>query len=121
MKCFGTRRSGRPTTGTVRPVSGEAGFGFHHVDLGEALNIFMRDFGAMGGFETIFGGGRRSRTDERRGQDIKVTVRLSLSDVALGAKKTVKLKGPEQCKACQGRRRQARNQDDRLQHLRGER
>jgi molecular chaperone DnaJ len=81
---------------------GGGGFGFHHVDLSEALNIFMRDFGAMGGFETIFGGGRRSRTDERRGQDIKVTVRLSLTEVALGAKKTVKLKGPDQCKACEG-------------------
>src|SRR5438128_5196861 len=23
--------------------------GFHHVDLSEALNIFMRDFGGMGG------------------------------------------------------------------------
>jgi molecular chaperone DnaJ len=81
---------------------GGGGSGFHHVDLSEALNIFMRDFGAMGGFETIFGGGGRSRTDERRGQDIKVTVRLSLTEVALGAKKTVKLKGPEQCKACEG-------------------
>jgi molecular chaperone DnaJ len=81
---------------------GGGGSGFHHVDLSEALNIFMRDFGAMGGFETIFGGGGRSRTDDRRGQDIKLTVRLSLSEVALGAKKTVKLKGPEQCKACQG-------------------
>jgi molecular chaperone DnaJ len=81
---------------------GGGGFGYHHVDLTEALNIFMRDFGAMGGFETIFGGGRRSRSDERRGQDIKVTVRLSLSEVALGVKKTVKLKGPELCKACEG-------------------
>ena len=34
------------------------GFGFHHVDLSEALNIFMRDFGGMGGFESLFGGGR---------------------------------------------------------------
>ena len=77
------------------------GFGFHHVDLSEALNIFMRDFGGMGGFESIFGG-RRARTDDRRGQDIRVTVRLTLSEVALGAKKTVKLKSPERCTACQG-------------------
>ena len=35
---------------------GGGGFGFHHVDLSEALNIFMRDFGGMGGFESIFGG-----------------------------------------------------------------
>ena len=80
---------------------GGGGFGFHHVDLSEALNIFMRDFGGMGGFESIFGG-RRARTDERRGQDIRVTVRLTLSEVALGAKKTVKLKSPERCAACQG-------------------
>jgi molecular chaperone DnaJ len=78
---------------------GAGGFGFHHVDLAEALNIFMRDFG---GFESFFGG-RRSRTDERRGQDIRVTVRLSLTEVALGAKKTVKLKAPERCAVCEGR------------------
>ena len=76
--------------------------GFHHVDLGEALNIFMRDFGAMGGFESLFGGGRRSRSDERRGQDIRVTVRLTLNEVALGAKKTVKLKSLERCTTCEG-------------------
>jgi molecular chaperone DnaJ len=80
---------------------GGGGFGFHHVDLGEALNIFMRDFGGMAGFESLFGG-HRSRDDERRGQDIRVTVRLTLTEVALGAKKTVKLKGPERCSTCSG-------------------
>ena len=77
------------------------GYGFHHVDLSEALNIFMRDFGAMGGFESLFGG-RRSRSEERRGQDIRVTVRLTLTEVALGAKKTVKLKSLERCQTCEG-------------------
>src|SRR6187455_3069421 len=56
------------------------GFGYHHVDLSEALNIFMRDFGGMGGFESLFGGGRRQ--DTRRGQDVRVTVKLSLQEVA---------------------------------------
>jgi molecular chaperone DnaJ len=83
-------------------LGANAGAGFHHVDLGEALNIFMRDFGAMGGFESLFGGGRRSRSDERRGQDIRVTVRLTLNEVALGAKKTVKLKSLERCTTCDG-------------------
>ena len=82
-------------------VGAGAGGGFHHVDLGEALNIFMRDFGGMGGFETLFGGGR-SRTDQRKGQDIKVTVRLTLTEVALGAKKNVKIKSLERCTVCQG-------------------
>ena len=82
-------------------VGAGGGFGFHHVDLSEALNIFMRDFGAMGGFESIFGGGR-SRSDERKGQDIRVTVRLTLTEVALGVKKSIKIKSPERCTACNG-------------------
>ncbi len=83
-------------------LAGAAGpQGFHHVDLAEALNIFMRDFGAMGGFESLFGG-RRSRAEERRGQDIRVTVRLTLNDLALGTKKTVKLKSLERCTHCDG-------------------
>jgi molecular chaperone DnaJ len=80
---------------------GQGGFGFHHVDLSEALNIFMRDFGGMGGFESIFGGGGR-RQDPRRGQDVRVTVRLTLSEVAAGVKKSVKLKTLERCTVCAG-------------------
>jgi molecular chaperone DnaJ len=85
---------------------GEAGLksgaaGFHHVDLAEALNIFMRDFGGLGGFEAIFGGGRQ-QTEARRGQDIRVTVKLSLQEVATGAKRTVKLKTMLPCAACGG-------------------
>src|SRR5947207_5973085 len=38
---------------------GEAGLrggaGFHHVDLSEALGIFMRDFGAFAGLDERFG------------------------------------------------------------------
>jgi molecular chaperone DnaJ len=81
-------------------VGGAGGFGFHHVDLSEALNIFMRDFGGLGGFESIFGGG--SRQDTRRGQDVRVTVKLSLAEVATGVKKQVKLKTLERCGTCGG-------------------
>jgi molecular chaperone DnaJ len=81
-------------------VSGAGGFGFHHVDLAEALSIFMRDFGGMSGLESIFGGGARQRSEQRRGQDIRVTVRLTLTEVALGVKKTVKIKSLERCSTC---------------------
>jgi molecular chaperone DnaJ len=80
--------------------AGAGGFGFHHVDLTEALNIFMRDFGGLGGFESIFGGGRRQ--DPRRGQDMRVTVRLTLTEVATGLKKSVRLKTLERCTVCSG-------------------
>jgi molecular chaperone DnaJ len=82
-------------------VGAGAGQGFHHVDLSEALNIFMRDFGGMGGFESIFGGGH-ARAEARRGQDVRVTVKLTLADVAAGVKKTVKLKALDRCTNCQG-------------------
>ncbi len=80
--------------------NGPGAGGFHHVDLAEALNIFMRDFGGMGGFESIFGGGRASPTEARRGQDLRVTVRLSVEEVATGAKRTVKLKTYLGCGTC---------------------
>ena len=82
-------------------VGAGAGGGFHHVDLSEALNIFMRDFGGMGGFESLFGGGR-SRADVRRGQDVRVTVKLTLAEVATGVKKTVRFKAAGRCTACEG-------------------
>jgi molecular chaperone DnaJ len=73
--------------------------GFHHVNLAEALEIFMRDFG---GFESLFGGGMRREREVHRGQDIKVTVKLTLEEVANGARKKVKLKTMEACHACEG-------------------
>ena len=79
---------------------GAGGFGFHHVDLAEALSIVMRDFGGMGGFDSIFGG--RSRQDTRRGQDVRVTVKLTLAEVATGVKKNVRLKTLERCENCGG-------------------
>lgn len=78
-------------------AGGQGYGGFHHVDLAEALNIFMRDFG---GFESMFGGGQR--TDSRRGQDIRVNVKITLQEVALGAKRTIKLKTLERCDTCGG-------------------
>lgn len=81
---------------------GAGGFGFAHVDLAEALNIFMRDFGGLGGFDAIFGGGGRQRRTRRRGQDVRATVRLSLDDVAHGAKRTLKLRSLDRCDTCEG-------------------
>lgn len=83
-------------------VRGQGGFGgFAHVDLSEALNIFMRDFG-LGGFDSVFGGGRRSHRTVRRGQDIRVTLPLTLEDVAHGATKKLKLKTLVACDDCAG-------------------
>lgn len=74
--------------------------GFHHVDLSEALNIFMRDFGGFAGFEEMFGG--RSRGGPRTGADLKVTVPLTLEEVATGVEKEIKLRLLDPCDACEG-------------------
>ena len=66
---------------------GGGGFEYHHVDLTEALNIFMRDFGGLGGLESLFGGGAaRAQGEARRGQDIRVTVKMTLAEVATGVR-----------------------------------
>src|SRR5207302_5857669 len=41
-------------------AGGMAG-GFHHFDLSEALNVFMRDFG-FGGIDSMFGAARQAGT-----------------------------------------------------------
>jgi len=81
---------------------GAGGFGFHHVDLSEALEIFMRDFGGLSGLESLFGGAGRAQAESRRGQDIRVTVKLTLEEVATGAKKNVRLKTLDRCETCSG-------------------
>jgi molecular chaperone DnaJ len=76
--------------------------GFHAFDLSEALSMFMRDFGGMGGFDSFFGGGQRERRSRRRGQDIKVSLDLSIEDVAHGTTRKIKLKTLHGCDACGG-------------------
>ncbi len=81
---------------------GGAGAGFHHVDLAEALGIFMRDFG-LGGFEELFGGGMgRSAGSVRTGADVRISVPLTLQEAATGVERTVVAKLLDTCDQCQG-------------------
>jgi molecular chaperone DnaJ len=76
--------------------------GFHPFDLSEALSVFMRDFGAMGGLESLFGVAGRQGPARRRGPDVQVTLSVSLDEVATGANRKVKLKTLDRCPHCQG-------------------
>jgi molecular chaperone DnaJ len=85
--------------------SGAGGGGYHHVDLSEALGIFMRDFGAFSGLGDLFGaaaGGGRRGGDSRRGSDVKLTVELTLQEVATGVQKTFSAKLLDPCDKCEG-------------------
>ncbi len=87
---------------------GEAGLrggagGFHHVDLSEALNIFMRDLGGLGGLGDLFGGSRGGqRSGSRTGSDIRMTIQLTLAEVATGLEKTIHVKLLNPCDKCEG-------------------
>ncbi|HEX6575408.1 MAG TPA: molecular chaperone DnaJ [Gemmatimonadaceae bacterium] len=85
---------------------GEAGLrggagGFHHVDLAEALSIFMRDLGGLGGFGDLFGG-RSQGSNPRTGSDIRITMPLRLAEVETGVEKTVTVKLLTSCDNCSG-------------------
>jgi len=75
--------------------------GFHPFDISEALNIFMRDFGGLGGFEELFGG-RQGGARERHGSDIRASVSLTLQDVAKGTRKQLKYRVLAPCEGCGG-------------------
>ena len=74
---------------------------FHHFDLSEALGVFMRDFGGFGGMEEMFGGARRGGS-VRTGADVKVSVPLTLREVATGVSRTLLLKLLDECDRCAG-------------------
>jgi molecular chaperone DnaJ len=96
-----------PNKRAVYDRYGEAGLrggaaGFHHVDLSEALSIFMRDLGGLGGFGDLFGASAR-QTGPRTGSDIKIAMPMTLTEVSSGVEKTVTVKLLEPCDRCEGR------------------
>jgi molecular chaperone DnaJ len=84
-------------------VKGGAGAGFSGFSFHDALEIFMRDFGGFG-VEDIFGGGRQRRSGQsvRKGPDMRITLPLTLQEVATGVKRTVRIDVNEPCSSCSG-------------------
>lgn len=80
---------------------GPAGF-----DFSDAIEIFMRDFGAGGGggFEDLFGmrGARQQRSTSRKGQTVRIRMPLTLKDVATGVTRTVRVSLLDACEVCEG-------------------
>ena len=83
-------------------LRGGGGGGFHHVDLSEALNIFMRDFGAFAGLGDLFSGGRGGPNAQRTGADVKITVPMTLVEVASGVERNFTVKLLDPCDRCEG-------------------
>ncbi|MGH7725909.1 MAG: molecular chaperone DnaJ [Candidatus Eiseniibacteriota bacterium] len=86
--------------------AGVPGAGFEGFDLADALRAFMRDFGGGGGgaggfagFEDLFGA---AGAGPRRGQDLRVRLKLSLEEIATGTKKRIQIKRQVACETCHG-------------------
>ncbi|MCX7726838.1 MAG: DnaJ domain-containing protein, partial [Chitinispirillaceae bacterium] len=84
------------------------GFGFGGFDLADALRAFMNDFGSDSFFSEFFGfGGSRGRSSRGkggavRGNDLQITLPLTLEEISTGVKKTIKVKRKERCSVCGG-------------------
>lgn len=81
-------------------LRGQGGFG-GGFGFSDALDIFMRDFGGLGGFESLFGG-RRVSNRPVRGQSLRIRVPLTLGDVRTGVSKKVRISVLESCDSCRG-------------------
>ena len=85
--------------GHADPQQGPAGFGAGHgFDVNDALESFLRNFGGFGDLFGGQGGGGR----QPQGRDLHLTVRLTLQEVAQGARKKLKIRKLVACGACQG-------------------
>lgn len=86
------------------------GYGPTHAgNMEDIFRNFGDIFGGGGGggfdpFETFFGGGGRSqqRSRGKRGANLRVKVKLSLQEVANGARKNLKVKKHIECHTCHG-------------------
>lgn len=53
-------------------------------------------------FSEFFGGGRRGRARQQRGQDIQMDIEIDFTEAAFGMKKTIELYKNEKCSHCSG-------------------
>lgn len=78
---------------------GAQGFGGFNVDLNDALESFLRNFG-MGGFGDAFGGEQRG--SRSRGRNLQISLALTMVEAAEGVKKKLKVNKQVPCDTCQG-------------------
>lgn len=89
------------------PGGGAGGFSGGGMSMDDIFSMFGDIFGgrasSMGGFgSATAGGGRRARARQRRGDDLRITLKLSLEDLAKGVSKTIKLKSFVKDEHCNG-------------------
>ena len=91
------------------PGAGFGGGGFGggaSINMDDIFSMFGDIFGGHagfgGGFGGFGGGGRQARPQQHRGNDLRLKVRLTLSEVATGVTKKFKVKKDITCSHCNG-------------------
>lgn len=90
------------------PGGGEGGFGGFHTggftmeDIFSQFGDIFGGGGNMGGFGGAGFGGGRTRRQQRRGTDLRITIKMSLADIASGVSKTLKIPTFVKCSHCNG-------------------
>ena len=91
---------------------GVKGTDFHGFDnINDIFSAFSDIFSGFGGgsiFDDVFGGGTRRRGSGRyrsqgiQGGDLKITLKMTLEEIAVGVEKTLKVKKYQACSECHG-------------------
>lgn len=86
-------------------MRGAGGFsGGQNMNMEDIFSNFGDIFGDFGPFESFFGGRSRQRTGSRgqKGSNLRIKVKLTLSELANGVQKTIKVKKYAGCPQCNG-------------------
>lgn len=87
-------------------VGGASGGGGGFTNVDDIFSHFSDIFGGGGGgFADFFSGGsqqNRRRSRGRKGQDIRIKLKLTLEEIVNGAKKKIKIKRNVTCSTCHG-------------------
>jgi molecular chaperone DnaJ len=75
-------------------MSGNGGFGEHHMNMEDIFSQFGDIFGGGGGspFDSFFGGGAsRGGKRQRKGSNLRIKLKLTLDEIANGVEKKIKV------------------------------
>lgn len=80
------------------------GFGGGSMNMEDIFSQFGDIFGGGSPFESFFGGGGQSRGGRRvqRGSNLRIKVKLTLSEIANGVEKKIKVSKSVHCQTCDG-------------------
>ncbi len=85
----------------IKRGAGAAG-GFGRFDFADAVEVFMREFGGMGGLGDIFGRPGAPSRGPRRGSDLRLRLKVTLAEASTGVERSVKVNVLDICSRCKG-------------------